>query len=77
MRSQNTTAPTQPSGGVGDCPSPAPALTAVLTRAECADWLGISTRHLARLDVPYVKLGRLVRYSVQAVLRWIEQGGRV
>ena len=51
---------------------PAPPETAVLTRKECAAWLGISVRQLARLDIPCVKLGRLVRYSVPSVLRWME-----
>lgn len=54
----------------------APAATAVLTRVECAEWLSISPRQLARLDVPCAKLGRLVRYSVPAVLRWLEERGR-
>ncbi len=52
----------------------APPETAVLTRAECAEWLGCSVRHLARLDIPCVKLRRLVRYSVSDVLRWLQTG---
>ncbi len=55
---------------------PAPAETAILTRKECAAWLSISVRQLARLDVPCVKLGRLVRYSVPCVLRWMDEGGQ-
>ena len=55
---------------------PAPAQTAVLTRDECAAWLNISTRQLARLEVPCVKLGRLVRYCVPAVLRWLDERGQ-
>ena len=55
---------------------PAPPETAVLTRQECSEWLGISVRHLARLDISCVKLGRLVRYSVPAVLRWMEERGQ-
>jgi hypothetical protein len=78
MRSHNVVAPVQLPGATDDTASQimrlAPAATAVLTRSECAAWLGISVRQLARLDVPYVKLGRLVRYSVAAVLRWMEGG---
>jgi hypothetical protein len=55
---------------------PAPAATAVLTRRECAAWLGISPRQLARLEVPCAKLGRLVRYSVPAVLQYLAERGR-
>ena len=53
-----------------------PAETAILTRKECAAWLSISVRQLARLDVPCVKLGRLVRYSVPRVLRWADERGQ-
>jgi hypothetical protein len=83
MLSDTTTAPLRdPAPADGSSASAAlmgrggPAPTAVLTRPECAAWLGISPRQLARLDVPCVKLGRLVRYSVPAVLRWLEEGGR-
>jgi hypothetical protein len=55
---------------------PTPSGTDVLTRQECAAWLGISVRQLTRLDVPCAKLGRLVRYSVPAVLRWLEERGQ-
>lgn len=51
----------------------APAPTAVLTRPECAEWLGISARQLARLRVPCFKLGHFVRYSVAAVLQWMQE----
>ena len=50
-----------------------PTASAVLNRAQCAHWLGISTRQLARLNVPCVRLGRAVRYPVPLVLRWLER----
>ena len=55
---------------------PSPAPTAILTRKECAAWLGISVRQLARLDIPCVKFRRLVRYSVPGVLRWMDERGQ-
>jgi hypothetical protein len=83
MRSERDTAAAPITGGAEESAHvpalitrPAPAATAVLTRAQCAAWLAISPRQLARLDVPCVKLGRLVRYCVPAVLRWLEEGGR-
>ncbi len=77
---KNASQPSTPDGCQG-ChvppPRSAPAETAILTRNECAAWLGISVRQLARLDIPCVKLGRLVRYSVPRVLRWADERGQL
>ena len=51
----------------------APPESAVLNRVDCARWLGISTRQLARLNIPCTRLGRAVRYPVRTVLRWLEE----
>lgn len=49
----------------------------LLTRAEVADWLGVTRQWLdaigSRHDAPpYVRIGRTVRYDRQAVAAWLE-----
>lgn len=44
----------------------------LLTPSEVSELLRISTRHLRRLSVPCVRIGRLVRYRRGDVFRWVE-----
>jgi excisionase family DNA binding protein len=57
--------------------APTTAPTLLLTPPEAAKALGISTRTLWTLtasgDVPSLKIGRLVRYPVDALRDWIDQ----
>ena len=57
-----------------DFPS-APPREAILTREQTARWLQMSVRSLDRSQIPRVKVGTRVRYSVEAVLEWIRSGG--
>jgi predicted DNA-binding transcriptional regulator AlpA len=44
----------------------------LLTREQVGALLGMSGRHVARLDVPEIRLGRrCVRYRVGAVRAWL------
>lgn len=51
----------------------------LLNRAEAAQYLGVQPQTLAvwastkRYDLPYVKVGRLVKYSQNALDTFIEQ----
>ncbi len=58
---------------------PAPATT-FITIDELAARLGTSTRHIRRLvaerRIPYVKVGRLVRFDPADIAAWID-GRRV
>jgi len=58
---------------------PAPATT-FITIDELAARLGTSTRHIRRLvaerRIPYVKIGRLVRFDPADIATWID-GRRV
>lgn len=58
---------------------PAPATT-FITIEELAARLGTSTRHIRRLvaerRIPYVKVGRLVRFDPADIAAWID-GRRV
>ena len=53
--------------------------TKLLTAAEAADLLNVTewrVYQLAREDrIPTVRLGRLVRFSPDAVKQWIDSGG--
>ena len=50
----------------------------LLTNKEAAEYLGISKdtltiwRHQKRYEIPYVKIGHLVRYKLSALNKWIE-----
>jgi hypothetical protein len=54
---------------------PAPPRGAILTREQAAHWLQMSVRSLDRSSIPRIKVGTQVRYSVDAVLEWIRNGG--
>ncbi len=58
---------------------PAPAAT-LITIDELAARLGTSTRHIRRLvterRIPYIKVGRLVRFDPADIAAWID-GRRV
>jgi excisionase family DNA binding protein len=50
----------------------------LLSNDEAAEFLGVSPgtlpiwRHHARYPLPYIKIGRLVRYSEEDLLAWME-----
>jgi hypothetical protein len=44
----------------------------VVTAEELAAFLGISTRSLARLDVPFIQLGTQRVYFKQTVVEWLK-----
>ncbi|MDA8061599.1 MAG: helix-turn-helix domain-containing protein [Actinomycetota bacterium] len=55
----------------------------LLTIDQLAEQLGITTRHVRRLiaerRVPYVKVGRLVRFDEEEIKAWLDEhrvGGR-
>ena len=54
---------------------PAPPREAILTREQTARWLQMSVRSLDRSSIPRVKVLTMVRFSVEAVLRWMEEDG--
>ncbi|TKC90017.1 helix-turn-helix domain-containing protein [Polyangium fumosum] len=85
--SAGTTPPVQrshvaPAGTEGE-PTPAPALPAVLTADELAALLRVDRKTVYNLitrgDIPGVRrLGKTIRISRDAVLRWLSEGqGRV
>ncbi|MFT4593579.1 MAG: excisionase family DNA binding protein [Phycisphaerales bacterium] len=49
----------------------------LLNREEAAQWFGLSVRTLDKLTkeggVPSFKIGRQVRYSLQALEKWVEE----
>lgn len=51
----------------------------VLTAQEVADFLQISKEHvyamIRREEIPFFKLGRLVRIPKQDFIKWIDDGG--
>lgn len=51
----------------------------VLTVQEAADFLQVSKEHvyamIRREEMPFFKLGRLVRISKQEFIGWIQEGG--
>jgi excisionase family DNA binding protein len=51
----------------------------VLTSLETAKFLKISPRTLSRMvkrgEVPFKRLGRQLRFSVDVLERWIKEGG--
>lgn len=51
----------------------------VLTSFETAKYLKISPRTLSRLvrkgEIPFKRLGRQIRFSVDVLERWIKEGG--
>jgi excisionase family DNA binding protein len=53
----------------------------LLTIDQLAERLGTSVRHVRRLvaerRVPYVKVGRLVRFDPEAVKSWLEAASMV
>lgn len=52
----------------------APSREALLTPAECCEWLDISKSQLYRLNLPTIRLGeRTVRYSVEQVLEHLKR----
>ena len=51
-----------------------PSREALLTPAECCEWLDISKSQLYRLDLPTIRLGeRTVRYSVEQILEYLKR----
>jgi excisionase family DNA binding protein len=52
----------------------------LLTIDQLAERLGITVRHVRRLiadrRVPYVKIGRLVRFDPDAIKRWLDSARR-
>lgn len=55
-------------------PSPPRPPGALLTPEEVADKLGIRKRHVQRLGIPCVRLGRkTLRYRLQDVDTWIDK----
>ena len=52
----------------------APSREALLTPAECCEWLKISKSQLYRLHLPTIRVGkRTVRYSVEQVLEHLKR----
>jgi len=53
------------------------SLPHLLTIEELADHLGVTVRHIRRLisekRVPYVKVGRFVRFDPTAVAAWLNR----
>ncbi|MDQ6784919.1 MAG: helix-turn-helix domain-containing protein [Actinomycetota bacterium] len=52
----------------------------LLTVEEVADHLGVTVRHvrrqIAERRVPYIKVGRLVRFDPEEIARWLDQARR-
>lgn len=44
----------------------------VFTRSEAAYFMGISERHLQRLGLPRIKIGRRVLYRVETLLDYLD-----
>lgn len=44
----------------------------LLTRKQVAAYLSVSDRTVRRLRLPTVRIGRLVRYRLADVVRWVE-----
>jgi excisionase family DNA binding protein len=53
---------------------------ALLTYQELAVWLNDSVRHLRRLvdeeQIPYLKIGRFVRFDQREILEWLRANHR-
>ena len=53
-------------------------LTRLLTIDQVAEHLGTSRRHLRRLiaerRIPYVKVGRLIRFDPDEITAWLDAG---
>ena len=64
-------------GTSGNFPLQIPDLKLLLTEQEAAAALGISRRTLWTLrntrQIPSIRIGKCVRYSVEALKNWIEQ----
>lgn len=47
---------------------------------ELAQWLGCTQKHIRNLvfrrEIPFVKVGRLVRFNVGEVQRWLQKGSQ-
>ena len=59
----------------------ASALPQLLDSAELADQLRITERHVRRLvaerRIPYVKVGRFVRFDPEDIARWLAHSRRL
>lgn len=59
-------------------PAPPPGRRQLLTPAQTAQYIGISQQTLAKwrsqgtYKLPYVKVGRVVRYQLSDLLVWLE-----
>lgn len=53
-------------------PGPDRALPQLLTVSEVAEILRVSLKTVQRLRLPCVRFGRSVRYSQQALSKWLE-----
>jgi excisionase family DNA binding protein len=60
--------------------APTDPLPHLLSIDELAEHLGVTVRHVRRLvaerRVPYLKVGRLVRFDPEDVAGWLEDGRR-
>ena len=58
----------------------ASTLPKLLDITELAEHLGTSQRHLRRLiaerRIPYVKVGRLIRFDPDEITQWLDRGRR-
>ncbi len=52
----------------------------LLDSPAVADWLGVTVRHVRRLvterRIPYIKVGRLIRFDPVEIERWIDESRR-
>lgn len=51
----------------------APVAPVLVTAQQAAQALGISVRHLQKLDIPAVRIGRAVRYRPATLATWAQQ----
>lgn len=51
----------------------------LMTRQETAEMIGISVQTLDRMikdnRIPYIKIGRLIRFNKEQVTDWVMDGG--